>query len=278
MSTARNQARFSIGRDKTKRGKNSMRQPVSPWVAIVALAAVGCAAVLAAARPNGAQGRTEPVIAAHPTAARAAFTSTTASGTAVGAPPAARRSLDFYTGGMRAGMFSSPQPPLPKSAALPVPPAPKVTRPKPVVVPVAPVNPFADWAYTGTVRVGDNRVALLENSKTKEGEYVRPGDTFMGANVASVTDQMVVITSAGKTAQLAKSDNVTVTPLDKSATALAPPAGTPPPGAPGPVVTGAPGQPAAGPAPGQIVLPNGMVIPADRAQRWQQRMNRRFNQ
>ncbi|HZP83753.1 MAG TPA: hypothetical protein VFB21_19080 [Chthonomonadaceae bacterium] len=166
-----------------------------------------------------------------------------------------RRPLSFYTGEVRGDLFSAPQPPTPPKPK----PAPAKPAPPPVVVPVAPVNPFADWAYTGTVTMDDTKMALLENTKTKEGRYVKVGEDFIGAKVGDITDQMVTLQSAGKPWQLAKSDNITVTPLDKSAAFLtAAPAGQP--GQPGPQ-PGQPGQPQTGVnGNNTFILPNGRVL------------------
>ena len=73
------------------------------------------------------------------------------------------------------------------------------------------------WAYTGTITQGDQTIALLENTQTKEGQFLKVGDRLMGAQVKSVTDQMVTLEASGKPRMLAKSDNITVTPLDRSA-------------------------------------------------------------
>lgn len=129
----------------------------------------------------------------------------------------ARHPLTFYTPAIRGGLFSEPQSPAPRLPKVePAPPKPVVTTPTPVA-PVEPLNPFADWSYTGTITMGDQRMALLENTKTKEGQYLTAGQTFLGAQVESITDQMITLRSAEKPYMLAKSDTITVTPLDRSA-------------------------------------------------------------
>ena len=94
-----------------------------------------------------------------------------------------RRSLDFYTKGVRGTLFSAPQPPpvaKPKAIIVkPLPPPPRIIVPE--VKPVE-INPFADWSYTGTVTVGETKMALIENSKTKEGRYLKQGEEFQGAS------------------------------------------------------------------------------------------------
>lgn len=188
-----------------------------------------------------------------------------------------RRSLDFYTKGVRDSLFSAPQPP-PQPRAKPVP---KITPPisKPIFIPtVVPVeiNPFADWSYTGTVTTGETKMALVENTKSKEGQYLKQGDSFLGAHVSQVTDQMVTLTAGIKPYLLAKSDTINVVQLDKSAPYLgggaAPPVG--------------PGQPTPGasvniplttdnPA-GRVILPNGAILSGRNAIRYNTRMNRKF--
>ena len=147
-----------------------------------------------------------------------------------------RHSLEFYTKGVRESMFSAPQPPPPEKPkpipVVPPPPPPKIVVP--IIVPVE-INPFADWVYTGTVTIGETKMALIENSKTREGHYLKLGEMFQGAQVSQVTDQMVSFMAGPKPYLLAKSDNVNLVPLDRNAGAPITP-------------TGQPGQPAPPPA------------------------------
>ena len=198
-----------------------------------------------------------------------------------------RRSLDFYVHGVRGSLFSPPVPPAPKVAAIrPIKSVQivKVAPPKPIAVPVVEINPFADWAYKGTVHLGDDTMVLLENTKTNEGQYLRVGDMFIGAQVSAITDQQVSLVASGKPTLLAKSDAMNVLPLDKSADFLkggqqnpgGPQNGNPggpPPGAPagGPPQDGKMG---AGP---MVTLPNGRTMSAGRAARRAQWMNNNFN-
>jgi hypothetical protein len=190
----------------------------------------------------------------------------------------------FYTQSVRGNLFSAPPPPEPpKPKVVKTPPV--VTRPTPPVVVM--VNPFQDWVYAGTIKVGDNITALLENSKTKEGQYVTVGSSIMGAEVTHITDQQVTVMAAGKPTTIAKSDTITVVPLTKSAEYLsaptAPPPGQPgmPGAAPGAMPQMAPGMPAG--------MPPGMNMQGGRGrmaemmnnpqvrQRFESMMNRRFN-
>ena len=156
-----------------------------------------------------------------------------------------RHSLEFYTKGVRETMFSAPQPPPPEKPkpvpVVPAPPPPKIVVP--IIVPVE-INPFADWVYTGTVTIGAVKMALIENTKTREGHYLKQGETFQGAQVAQVTDQMVSFTAGVKPYLLAKSDNINLVPLDRNAgapiTTTGQPAPPPPANAPPVLNTGMP--------------------------------------
>lgn len=126
------------------------------------------------------------------------------------ATPAPRtKPLAYYTAGIRADLFtasdveaSKPKPVTQKPAP---PPAPEV------------VDPFVDYAYDGTVQVGGQTMALIENVKTKEGQYLRAGDPFMGGTVDAITERSVSIRIGSRVQTLNKTDNFTLTPLDKSA-------------------------------------------------------------
>ncbi len=257
----------------------------SSSVTLFALPVVACAVLLTVARPNDAQNLSAAQRAAE--AKRAGRPIVLAQNDGKAAPsvapstdPATRRPLDYYTQGVRGNLFSAPQPPpapRPKPVAAPVV---KIEKPRPApIIQVAPINPFADWAYTGTIHIGEQMMALLENTKTKEGQYLKIGDSFLGAQVSSITDQGVTLLSAGKPALLAKSDSINVTPLDKNAAgyggAQNPPAPNPNGGPPPPAA-----QPTGLPALGAstVTLPNGRVLTAEQAARRARRLNRGFNQ
>jgi hypothetical protein len=277
-------------------------QPIPSSVTAASLVMAACAALVLFARPNGAQNlaptakhkRTPTVRAGkqHTGASVAGNgpvilaqndrTDPVAGGSESSAETntAVRRSLGFYTQGVSGAMFSAPQPPAPKAAPKPIP----IKKEKPPVLPKVPVveiNPFADWSYTGTIKMGDQMTALLENTKTKEGQFIKVGESFMGAQVIGITDQMVTLNSAGRQSMLAKSDTITITPLNNNAAFLAGQGGQPgpqgPQGPPPPQAMPAPpmgGNPGDGP---QVVLPNGRVLNGRRAQRYQQMLNNSFN-
>jgi hypothetical protein len=184
-----------------------------------------------------------------------------------------RPSIDFYTKGVRGTMFSAPVPPKPKEPA-----PPKLVK-VPGIKP-APVNPFLDWNYAGSVTAGDKKLALLENRTTKEGQYVREGQTFMGAQVKSVTDQLVTLTSAGKPYPIAKSDEMNTTPLSASAAYLTA-QNQPQPQVQNQAQVSAQMMGAwmnqADASGAGMMLPNGRQLSADQAQRYMSRMQNRFN-
>ena len=158
-----------------------------------------------------------------------------------------RPSLAFYTQRVHGGLFSAPQPPAPKfhrTAFYHRPPQIEPSQDtEPSIVP-APIDPFVDWSYDGTVKMGDTVMALLENTKTKEGQYVQTGSTFLDARVERITERSLTLRSGDKTYTLPKSQKITVVPLDKSAPYLTQsntPPKQPPTVAPGQTTTGLPG-------------------------------------
>ena len=265
------------GGKRSRKGGLVLRGPLT----IAALLAGCCATLYVFARPKGdipARGATP---AAASTNRRFQVAQNTAQdGPSVEATPTVRRSVDFYTGSVRGSMFTAPQPPEPKPVPVVVvkKPAPPVVKPAPPVI--VEVKPFAEWTYTGTVQMDNTVMALLENTRTKEGQYVQQGDTFMGAQVESVSPQEVRLSSAGKPTMLAKSDNITVTPLDRSAAYLtAGPAQPGQPGMPGDpnAAQGMPAMQGRWGGGGGFTLPNGVQLDPQRAQQYQNFMNRRFN-
>lgn len=241
----------------------------SPLMPTLSLVTVSCAALFLFARTNGAQNLPAGK-AGHKTAVTSAKSTVSNTATIV----ADRESLDFYTNNVRNGMFSAPQPPKAKPPVA-LPPPPKFV-PVPVILPV--IDPFADWSYTGTVHMGDITMALLENRQTREGQYVKSGDRFMGAQVQSITDQMVTLTNAGKPSMLAKSDTIIVTPLNQDAPGKNPQAngqvqnGQMPNGQAAAMLS----MPTDGSQP-SFTLPNGKVLSGDRAARYQQRLDQNFS-
>jgi hypothetical protein len=164
-----------------------------------------------------------------------------------------RPALNYYVHEVRGTMFSAPQPPAPPAPAATKSAKPATPAPTPIV---PPVNPFASYAYTGTVRMGDQMMALVENTQTRDGQYLKVGDQFQGAQVSEITDQMVTLTQDKKPYQLAKSDNIVLTPLNANANN-----GQQNAGQPGQVPTPPPG--ASANADGSMTMPNGFVVTPD---------------
>jgi hypothetical protein len=257
-----------------------------PGVGLFALPTCLCIALLVVARPNGAQSPTAGAKANRPAKAIAARqneagarlvvaqrTETIANGPTVEPPSdgTERLPLSYYTSGIRGSMFGAPVPPPPKPVVQkPI----VVKKPEPAPkIEVPPINPFADWAYTGTIRMGEQTMALLENTKTKEGQYVKVGERFLGTEITAISDQEVTIGGGTTANRIAKSDTITVTALDKPAPFLSGGGQPGMPGQPG----GAPAMPMPPPG-GQVITPGGRVFNQGNMEQFrQQMMDRRFN-
>ncbi len=178
----------------------------------------------------------------------------------VAAQPAPRKQgrspLEFYVGAVRGDLFTSPQ------ASVPPPPPPAVKPLPPPPIPVV-VDPFADMAYTGTVTLGGQVLAVVENTKTKEGQFVRKGDSVVGGVVTEITDRTMTVAVSGVPRILTKTDDYKLVSLDKNAPFL-----SAQPGQPG--TPPAPGQPVAAPPPGGA--PGISGLPADLQERIRRRM------
>lgn len=242
---------------------------LSPAVTAVSLFTLSCAALFLVARPNSAQDLpvSRSSSGAHKTTAASSQAKETVE---VAAPPV---DLSFYNENIRGNMFSQPVPAAPK-------PTPTKPQPKPVEPPkisVAPVNPLAGWAYTGTVHMGDTTMAVLENMYTHQGQYVMSGDKFLNTTVKSVDDQTVTLTGAdNKPASIAKSDTMTVMQLSQDAPGKNP---TPPQQQQNGQQNGQAQNGQQNPANANFSAmgPNGQMIYGDQAQRYQNRLNRGWN-
>ncbi len=147
------------------------------------------------------------------TASVSAVTSTDASG---------RRSLAFYTGDVRATMFSEPVSAAPGSA----------DAGKTKAVPPAPVDPFADWSFTGSAKIDDETVIIVENINTHDGIFLPKGDDFEGYKVDSVDGKFLTLLKGTSVKMMQVSMNTSVIPLKTSAaflSAKAPDASAQPP-------------------------------------------------
>ena len=140
----------------------------------------------------------------------------------------------------------------PASAEKPATPSTGATPPP---VAAAPPDPLKDWTYVGTVAIGPDVYAVVENKASKQGRYVRVGENFEGAVVEQIGQSAILVSLAGASRTLTKSSTFNATPLNASApgggTGAPGGPGTPggPPGArPGTTPPGAPPRPG-GPAP-----------------------------
>jgi len=151
----------------------------------------------------------------------------------------ARQPLPYYTGSIRADLFAAGEP---AAAAVSAPaPPPAVPAPPP---PAPEPDPLADYAYTGTVEADGQIMALVENKKTLDGQYLKVGDSIQGRTVSAITERTLTLGGPGSERVLAKTDSYALVSLDKSAPYMT---AQPQQGQPG--QPGAPGQPG-GPGPG----------------------------
>jgi len=246
---------------------------LSPAMTFVTLAALSCAALFLFARPDSAQNLPIGKAGAVRHKPSAAAAKSILSDARASSGMEDRQNLGFYTNNVRGGMFSAPVPaPVKAPVVVVVKPAPS----KPIPVPLPHIDPFARWSYTGTVHMGEMTMALLENSDTKEGQYVKMGDDFMGAKVKSVTDQMVTLTNAGQPAMLAKADTIVITPLSQDAVGKNQQTQQAQNGPPQNGQAQAPGAPADA-SQFTIMGPNGQMLTGGRALRYKQRLDSGFS-
>jgi hypothetical protein len=215
------------------------------WAAVVALAVIAAAVmVVAQTRRGTAVPTTQKVRSRQKVAVQ------------IAQAKAARSPLEFYVGAVRGDLFTSPQASAPVPSPGPVKPLPP--PPAPVVV-----DPFADMAYTGTVTLGGQLLAVVENTRTKEGQFVRKGDSVVGGVVTDITDRTMTVSVSGVPRILTKTEDFRLVSLDKNAPFLSAQPGQP--GAPP-----APGQPMAAPAPN--AAPGMAGLPPDLQDRIRRRM------
>jgi hypothetical protein len=70
-----------------------------------------------------------------------------------------------------------------------------------VAVPANLAGGEGGWAYTGMAEVDGVRMALLENSGTKQSGYVREGEDWKKAHVVGITTACIVLSDEKGTAQ-----------------------------------------------------------------------------
>lgn len=234
------------------------RWPVSTGTACIACLGA-LVTLVGAALPNDAQDR--PTSSSTLTTPKSTARSTDSIRVArndADTPAPARRPVTFYTDDLRPDLFGAP-PPVHK-------PAPLVVRPittARVTIIAPPPDPFAEWRYTGTVKIGNHVEALIENRQTKEGQYLGKGARFLGATVGEITDESVTFNANGSPRMLSKAE-ITVTPFDRSASGVGGPTQPAAPAFPfqtNPAVPAVPDANAlSAPAMTKLTLPSGAVV------------------
>jgi hypothetical protein len=121
--------------------------------------------------------------------------------------------------------------------------------------PPEPPDPLKDWTYSGTVAIGEQVYAVVENKPAKRSQYLKVGDTLDGGMVEHIAQDELALNLGGQPRSLRKSSAFNATPLNAAAGGAAPAGAPNPGGAPGaPPRPGAPGQPPPG-APGGAPTP-----------------------
>lgn len=126
---------------------------------------------------------------------------------------------------------------------------PETAPPAASVKPPETPDPLKDWVYSGTVAIGGDVYAVVENKASKQGRYLKAGEELQGAIVESVTQTELGLTLNGAPRTLPKSSAFNVTPLNAGGGGGPQPnPGGAGPGQPGGAPPGGP-MPAGGPAP-----------------------------
>ena len=130
---------------------------------------------------------------------------------------ATAKAPEFYGDNVGSGLFvrhaSSPEASALAQADAPAPSS-TLSDPPPTV---AVHDPLAEYIYSGTVTIDGQKQALLENARTRQGWYLRPGENFMGATVKQIDDRMVTLNVHGQLRRIPKSTAYNVVPLNAQA-------------------------------------------------------------
>ena len=108
-----------------------------------------------------------------------------------------------------------------------------------------PPDPLKDWVYSGTVAIGNDVYAVVENKASKQGRYLKAGDELQGAKVEGIAQSELSLTLNGAPRSLAKSTAFSATPLNAGSGGASPNPGGGAPGQPGAVPPGGPVPPGA---------------------------------
>jgi uncharacterized membrane protein YgcG len=71
------------------------------------------------------------------------------------------------------------------------------------------------WIYAGYATVNGNPQAIVENSGTKQGQFLTVGQTLDGSVVKSISPQAIQLTRGGDTTEMKLSEAFTATPLNE---------------------------------------------------------------
>ena len=140
----------------------------------------------------------------------------------------ARPPLRHYADSVRRNLFSS-EPAAPKVTPAPAPAAPVSPTPKPREV--SSPDLLGGFVYSGMARLGPALMALIEDPRTGRGRFVKVGDGFDGGRVVSINADRVTLRIQGRVARLARNQNYSLTPLNRSADILTAKPATPAPAA-----------------------------------------------
>jgi hypothetical protein len=172
-------------------------------------------------------------------------------------PAAPRLPLAYYTQTVKQDLLSgpapvavapAPRPARPRVAAPEPPPAPAVAPPR-AAEPPPPAPAVRTEAYTGTVTVRGETLALIEDRQTGVGRYVRVGDPLSGGSVSAIGRDSVTIRTDAGDVRLRKNQEYSLVPLNRSADFLTARPAAPAPGTPAAAnATPAAGAPTTAPA------------------------------
>jgi len=71
--------------------------------------------------------------------------------------------------------------------------APKTNQDQIMEVPANLAQGEAGWAYTGMAEVDGKRLALLENSSTHQGGFVKEGEAWKRSHIVSITSESIIL-------------------------------------------------------------------------------------
>jgi hypothetical protein len=209
-----------------KERANKSRRGVTPiTAALLALVCLVVAAAWGAKRSSRPRAESQ-VVRSH---SRPANASTTRGRAIATQPPSA--SAWSYDAVVRRNLFRplGPRQPEPPNALPPLKPMPidafqlrQIGHGDEEAGAAAPEQPT--WIYAGYATVNGNAVAIVENSATKQAQFLTAGETFDGATVSGISAQAVKLTRGSETKEMPISEAFTATPLNEPPKPAAEPA------------------------------------------------------